>query len=480
MRRTARALAPLLLVTSCATPVRRPYVPPLDYGSGTPVEATSEDAALRASAPPLAPEAPVRPASIRETRLANGLRVVVLERHGFPAVAARLTTDTRGIEEGDVGGRRAYYLGHVFLSPSPGAPTSADCSVTACRVATHGPTSRLDEVLGRIADVVFATGVTPEVLERRLAQARHAFDVEHAGPGGAVIRNGAAMLFGHTHRYGQPPPRADAPTLAELQALRDRGIVPRASTLVIVGDVTLDAAAAQAERSLGEWRDVRVPEVETEPPPAAAGGPRIAAFHVRVVRQILGAVVARGPAPGDADAAAFEVVGQLLGAPLASIAYQHIREEMGAAYSVGVSVQRYPDVSSLMLAGSFDREKAIDGVQGLLDGIRSLREAEVGPEALEQAKRSLAGAWRRARSTDAGTARLLADAVEFGLSPSSIDEQLARYASVTAADVRRAARAYLGIGALRVVLVGDPEFLVTAQALRFGVPVRVDDYGREL
>jgi hypothetical protein len=50
----------------------------------------------------------------------------------------------------------------------------------------------------------------------------------------------------------------------------------------------------------------------------------------------------------------------------------------------------------------------------------------------------------------------------------------------TADDVRGAAQRYLAAAALRIVLVGDPEFFVQAQALRYGVPTRVDGYGRPL
>jgi zinc protease len=475
--RFALALASGVLAASCAAPPARPYVPPLDYTTAQAVESTADDPALRASPPPPGPEAPPRPVAIHEARLANGLRVIAVERHGFPAVAARLTVDTRDLEDADVGGRRAYLLGRVFLSPPPGAAVRAECDVTGCRMACLGAASHLGDMIGGIARVAFEAGLTPEVLSERLANATRAFDVEHARPGDPVTRNTAALLFGHDHRYGQPP-RGDAPTVAELTALWQRAVVPRASTLVVAGDATLEAVTTEAERAFGGWRDQGIAEHGALPPLTPESEPRIVAFHTNVVRQIAGAVVARGPAPGDADADAFAVVGELLGAPLSSMTYAHVRDEMGAAYTVGARVQFYADASTITVRGSFDRDKVVDGVQGLLDTIRALRDAEVNPDPLERAKRTLVGAWRRAMSTDEGAAAVVSGGVELGWPLASIQERPQRYASVTAADVRRVARDYLGVGALRIVLVGDPEFLVTAQALRFGVPVRVDDSGR--
>jgi hypothetical protein len=66
------------------------------------------------------------------------------------------------------------------------------------------------------------------------------------------------------------------------------------------------------------------------------------------------------------------------------------------------------------------------------------------------------------------------------MSPAVIQQRPERLAAVSAMDVRAAARRYLGVASLHVVLAGDPDFLVTAQALRFGVPVRVDGLGHEM
>jgi zinc protease len=396
-------------------------------------------------------------------------------------VAARLTLDTRGVEGGDVGGRRAYLLDKVFLTPPEGAvQTSSGCSVEGCAVATRGGTDKLGDTLGRIADLVFGVDVTPAMRAQRLANAVRNFGTSRFEPGAAISRNTEAVLFGHAHRYGEPPPADEPPTLERLEAIRAKAFVPRAATLVVVGDATLDAVKQEADRMFGGWRDTGAPALEAEPPPATAAGPRIVAFHTKGTRQILGAVAARGPAPLDGDSAAFEVATELLGAPQTSMAFRHVREEMGAAYDVGAGVRFYTDASAFLARGSFDRDRAIDGVQGLLDAIRELRDADVAADALDRAKRARIAAWRRTMETDEGIAGVLAGGVLIGLTPAQLQRRPERVAAVTAADVRAAARRYLGVGALHVVLAGDPDFLVTAQALRFGVPVRVDGLGHEM
>jgi zinc protease len=464
---------------SCgSSPLPRPYVAPLRYADDPSPLSHNEDAPFRATAPPLAEDAPLPSPSIQELSLGNGLRVLVVERHSFPMVAATLAIDTAPVEEGDVGGKRTYLLQRVYLAPPEGVlQTRGVCSVDGCSVSSRGPASRLDEVLGRIAELV--RGDPPILLqEERLGSASQLLRIEGTDP---IARNADSLLFGHAHRYGQPPATDSGLTLAQLRGLRARAFAPHASTLVDAGDVTPEAVREEAERRLGAWHDDgRPPEAFLPQPPPPASGRRIVAFYVSGIQQIRGGVAARGPTPADTDAPAFEVLADLLGAPLRSAIYHHVREELGAAYSVEGSIHWHRDASELLLRGSFDRDKAIDGMQAMLDEIRSARDAEVAPDVLERSKRARIAAWRQAMETDEGTALSLAREVLLGQSPESAQQWPARLRAVTAAAVRDAARRYLGVGALRVVLAGDPEYLVTAQSLRFGVPVRVDRFGGEL
>jgi zinc protease len=189
-------------------------------------------------------------------------------------------------------------------------------------------------------------------------------------------------------------------------------------------------------------------------------------------------VAARGPAPSEPEAAAFEVLAEGLGAPNTSNLYRHVREELGAAYMVQGNLRWRRHASELLLRGSFDRDKAIDGMQAMLDAIRAVRVAELAPDALEDAKRARIAAWRFATETDEGIAGMLARAVLDGIPPESTQQLPARLRAVTAAQVQEIARRRLGVDSLRIVLVGDPEYMVTAQSLRFGMPTRVDRFGR--
>jgi zinc protease len=211
------------------------------------------------------------------------------------------------------------------------------------------------------------------------------------------------------------------------------------------------------------------------PPP---GTPRLVVVPQHRLRQVWGAVVARGPAFRDPDMAAFEVLVKLLGSQ-SSDAFAHVREEMGAAYSLGASFESYPDASMLTMRAVFEGDKALDGVQAMLDAIAAARSG-VGPEALDIARKGALASWRATLATDEGMASMLGFAVLKGQPPEDAQAWPERLRQVTAEQLVAVARKYLDPAALHLVFVGHAGYLRNAKALGFGAPVFTDGFGRPL
>lgn len=468
-------VASVLLAACAAQPPARPLVPPLRY-AGPDAHAPSEDAPFRASPPALADEGPLPAATVQSFALPGSLRVLVVERHGFPAVAAQLETDIGPADAGDVGGVLAGMLSYVFLRPPEGVlMTSGGCGAVGCFVQSRGATGDLDDVLGRMADLALSERAPAAEYDRRLATAIKVHETSGVDPGRALDRVERALLFGNRHAYGSNH-KAVRPSLDDLRDLRRRAFVPTSSVLVVVGDVTADEVKASAARHFGSWTAAAGPPAAPAPPPDVSGA-RIAAFHTKAISQVFGAVVARGPTRGDPDAPAFQLLVEMLGGSPGSIAFQEVREDMEAAYAVGSSVVWYPTTSAMALGGSFERGQAIGGVQGLLDAIRGVRDAAPSEDALARAKRTAVSKSRRAFETNEGLAAMLAQTVLLGVTPEAAFDFPRQIRAVTSAQVRAVAARYLDVGQLHVVFVGDPEYLVTAQALRFGAPMRTDGFG---
>lgn len=289
------------------------------------------------------------------------------------------------------------------------------------------------------------------------------------------------------HRYGGPPPE-DVPTLADLMRLRAAVFLPSAATLVVVGDITEEAARREAREKFAHWSSVNARSgPDTRPsapasPPALPQAPRIALIRNRTIAQVWGIVGARGPGRDSPDAAAFLVLASMLGGNLDSTLYHHLREDLGVAYTLGAQVNWVLGSCMMSLTGSFDTNDAVAGVRGLLDAIDAVRATDPPPDAVERAKAATIAGIRHQMATDEGIASELAGAVALGLDVQI--ESTGRFrtliAAVSAADVGAVARRYLHSDALRVVLMGRPESLRGAPSLGLGDPAWIDPLGRPL
>ena len=385
--------------------------------------------------------------------------------------------DLGSIAADDVGGRRAYLLGGTFLSaPERVAWRSGGCGVDGCSVSSRGLSNELGEVLGRIADLVVEPKSPHSDYARRFAASQRAFEQSES----PIARNARALIFGASCRYGGPPPEG-SPAFADLETMRDRAFVPSAATLVVVGDVAEERVRIEASEKFGKWVGPEAPprpSVALAPLPA---GPRIVLVVNRAIGQVWGVVAARGPAVDDRDFAAFVVLTHLLGGRQDSTLFHHVREDLGAAYSVAGSLDWYKGLSVMSLTASFDRQDAITGVRALLDAIGTVQVADPPPDVVERARASAVAGARLQATTDEGIAATLAGAVPLGLRGDFfLREWPELLASVSAAQVGAVARRYLRPEGLRVVLMGKQEYVRGAQSLGLGDPVWTDAFGRPL
>jgi zinc protease len=426
----------------------------------------NEEDALRAAPPPVSRDAPLPTYAVQSFRLENGLRVLVVERHGVPVVAAALSVDIAPVLSDDVGQRRAELLGATFLAPD-GA-----CSTVGCILEARGRPEELGEALHRIADRVIRAALPRDEYERRIRAATSSDDA-----GNPIDHNARAMLYGAAHPYGGPPTGAPL-TWTELDRVRRTAFVPHSSTLTVVGDVTVDAVRNEAAQSLGHWADVNgPPSARPHLAPPHPSEHAVAMCANGGSRQLGVGLVAAGPAPSEPDAAPFEVLVNLMGGGLDSALFHNVREEMGIAYTVGASIQWFAGASMMTMRGAFDGADVLQGARAMLAQIAAVRDREPLVDELDRAKGTALAAWRANVATDQGIANRLAIAAVEGMTPAAALAWPEQLQAVTAAKVQAVAKRYLSQPALRIVFVGRPEFVGTASSLGLGPIVRTDFAG---
>jgi len=468
--KSALLLAVAASSVACATPR---LVPPLRYAPA----AVAADDGSRAQSPDLAPaqEPPVE--ATRSTTLSNGLTVVLVERHGYPLVAANLLVDSRAQEPDDAGGRRLQMMGYLFerggdKNTFEAVTRAAAASGFAVRTGAlgargRGPVAALDDLLDAMASLTYRARLTRDEYEYRSTEW-----TEATGERGTYsVDAERKILFGEINPAGYLPRPMKAMPRGDAQALHDRIFQPGHAALVVVGDVQPDRLDAAVASAFGEW-----PKGETSvvgvASPLEHQSPRISIYRSRGLAQIHASVFARGPDPASDDSVVLPVLAAILGGATSSRLFEQLREESGDAYAAEGDMAAGPGVTWLAIRASFDSDKAIHGVEAILAAIRQVRAGHVSPDELAVAREVVVARWRVAMSTLEGAGHVYATSV-LGRAPFDPQKTPARMAAVSAEDVARVAKTYLTNDALRVYLAGEDRWLDTA-ALGMGDAEPID------
>jgi zinc protease len=476
MKRMRAALLFLLaapFVVSCA-PSR--IVAPLHYGDSP----MAEDTLLRQAPPPLPPIAEIVDAPPRETTLSNGLRIVLVERHDYPVVATRLIVDRSSLDVGDPGGKQVEQMQYLF-SRWGDEETAEDAQAELADVSlragwspdavswiAHAPTGQIDRAWGLLAERSFGAKLTPEEYKRR--RARWMDLAKQRGP--SLQDAESAILFGISrHAYAYVNKRAMI-SQEDAETLRARLLQPSQAVLLVIGDATPEEVDAAATRWFGGWQQTAPALARYAEAAPLRSGPKLAITRSHGLGQRRGAVFARGPEATSDDVEAFDVTAAILGSVGGKL-FEKEREEMGASYMIESPVFKARSASWLVVAGSYNIDKALDGIEASLDGIRKLRDGEVTEDDVRVAQNRLLAIWRVAQSTVEGTANLYTSTLILGVGIDRARNFPARLARVGRVDVVRVAKQYLADEQLRVALTGGEHWHPTAR-LGLGEAVMIE------
>ena len=472
-------LAPLVAVVlglaACAPPAPR-FVAPLRYGA----VATTPDAPFRDAPPPPGPSASLAAPKPRVSQLPNGMRVLLLERHGFPAVAVRLIVN-RGGSEFDPGGSRVAEMSYLyerggdetaFESASEelartGASSSESATDDALVWAADAPPSALEAAFARLAKRSYLAQLSTEEYARRSAEWVHFETVR----GRTVFGTEKYVLFGKETLYGLPRTEKEPLTIDQAALLRRRILQPAYATLVVVGDVAPEVLDALALGAFGAWPSTEATMHPWLTPPPWEEGARVSVVVDRRREQRQAAIFARGPLPASPDLEPFLVTAAILGSWGGRLTAE-VRGEMGATYSLAAPVHARRLASWLSVGGAFDSDKAVDGMKASLEAIARLREGGVSGEEVERACEGLIAGWRDELATVEGAATAYERAVILGQSLERVREFPDRIARVDREMVRQVAEKYLAWPKLNAVFLGDDRWL-PVERLGMGAPERV-------
>ena len=216
----------------------------------------------------------------------------------------------------------------------------------------------------------------------------------------------------------------------EIQKYLDDHLHPENATLVIVGNVTKEAALAQAKRYFGGWKanggSAKAGRPGLDMPPLPKDSSRTVIFDDEKRTQTQTTFACRLDTKGDEDRAAVQILGSMLG----NQTLANLRVKEGLAYSPGAFAFTQADGSAMLMFSSLAINKGvgrtveffkhaverietgdIDPNEVKLHQIRINRSGGVGNQSVEQMAGMLVGAVQADRSWEylAGSGDRIAD-----------------------------------------------------------------------
>lgn len=411
------------------------------------------------------------PAVHRHT-LANGLQLVVAPMPRLPLVTVLALVDAgaatepagqegiatltaRTLAEG-AGGMDGAALTAAFERLGTAFGGSADWDSTVARLTVTR--SRLEPAFALFATVLrdarFPEADVARKCDERLAELAQ----QLAEPRGLADERFSGFLYAPTHRYARDV-AGTARSVATLDAAAARAFHaahygPRTTTLLLVGDITLQAAIALAEREFTAWSG------GTRPPALAE------ATSAQQSRRLV--IVQKDEAPQSElrvghvglprlhpDYLPTVVMNGILGGLFSSRINLNLRERHAFTYGASSMFDWRRGAGPFLVSTAVKSEVTDRAVTEILREIDGMRAAPPQASEVALATEYLAGVFPIRYETTSAVASALAGATMFGLPADWFATYRDRIRAVTPAQVHAAAQAHLDPSRLLVLAVGD-------------------------
>jgi zinc protease len=462
-----RALFVSCLVLAGCESTPEPVAPPQPAPAPPPVAAPVD---FRAKQPESGPPVVFVPPKIEEARLANGIRVLVVERRGLPIVAVNFAFDA-GVDQAAPGvgtftssmlmrgtkTRSAIAISDQLTSMGASADASADYD--AVQISGKCLSDKLGELLNIMADVTEHPAFSKDELERERSRRLTSISQQKDRPRTLLSNTVAELLYPAGHPYSSPligtEDAVKKITVKDLEAFHKARFAPDHLTVAFAGDIDKARAVADVEKALGKWTGKAAATLPDQGGAAHAGAPKILLVDRPGATQSSVSITTVGVARKTADFDALVIMNTILGGQFSSRLNMNLREAHAYTYGAFSSFDFRHGAGPFGAGAEIVREKTGPAIAEALGEIQRIQTDLVTEEELADAKAHLTKQLPARFETVSATAGSEASLAVYGLSLDEFATRPERWAKVTREDVRRVAQKYLTPSSLHIVLVGD-------------------------
>ena len=358
--------------------------------------------------------------------------------------------------------------------------SSADWDSATARITVT--TERLPAALALLAEVVRAPNFPGREVERLRQERLAELLQQRAEPRGLADDMFGKFVYAAGSRYALPDGGSESTVESvdrvAVRAFYEEHYSPNSTTVIVVGDVTVDQARTLVTDTFGSWAGRSVRPVAVVDRPAATtrivhvvGKPDAPQSELRV-----GHVGVPRLHP---EYFSIVVMNAILGGLFSSRINLNLREAHAYTYGAFSSFDWRRAAGPFSVSTAVRSDVTDAAVREILLEIDKLRDAGVTDAELTLATSYLDGVFPIRFESTTAIANALASLVSYGLPDDYFDTYRSRIRSVTAEHVLQAARAHLRPDELQIVAVGDPaDVRASLEQLSVGPVVTYDAEGR--
>jgi zinc protease len=407
-----------------------------------------------------------------ETKLGNGLQVIVLEDHKLPTFTMQMVILSGGMNDAEdqhgaaqftaallregTRTRNSRQIAEQFDSLGATVSASSGLSSITSSVAATGLTDNFDQVMDMFADIILNPSFPADELNKLKTRSLAQLRLQRSQPGFLANEMFSKVMYGshpgaRVSLAEEEIKRLTPEALAKFHALHYK---PNNAIFAIVGDVKPSEIVARLEKSFGSWQrgdapKLIIPKVNEPGPAKIYLINRVPSVQTNIT---LGNLAIERTDP---DYYALTVMDQVVGGNSSARLFLNLREDKGYTYGA------YSALSALKYRGVFraDTQVRTEVTKGSMDElmyeIKRIRDEKVPQEEFDRAKRTIIGSFALQLESPQS---LLGDIITqkiFGLPADYWDAYAQKIAAVTPEDAQRVARKYLDPGHMQIVTVGD-------------------------
>ena len=420
-------------------------------------------------------QAEARFPAFQRTELANGLKLIVAERHAAPVVifdllvnagsaadqfaspgTARLAMDM--LDEGTAK-RTALQISDELAAL--GANLSAGSDLDTSRVHLSALSETLERALAVYADVILNPTFPEADFKRLQKQLIARIHREQTEPVNMALRVFPKILYGSGHAYGNPltgsgtEASVEKLTTSEMQKFHATWFKPNNATLVIVGDTTLNEIKPRLEKLFSGWEPGAVPKKDIH---KVDQQKKTVVYLVDRPDSLQSVILAGHVAPprSNPDEIAIETLNTILGGTFTSRINMNLREDKHWSYGAFTFLWPAQGQRPFIAYAPVQTDKTRESLVELDKELRAILDKQpVSAKELNTAQKNqtlqLPGRWE----TDDAVARSLGEMVSFGLPDDYFTTYAARVRSLSIGDVENAAKEVVHPDQLVWVVIGD-------------------------